>query len=333
MPSITYTTNMNLAKPYRGMIDWDDEINQNWDDIDAGITTNKLNIKQLSSDVYKNSSPVSLTANSDGSAIVTVGSGNTSNFIAGDVVGIFCDGLAEITRTVQSVNDGAGTVTMTTVVPSGYTMALSASVYRKTGRTNGDGLGTLAEPLESASMFSKLLAYSITGYGQLVTVGPGTLTKPDGQKISAFAKQSPGDGSQYAGGGVDFSTGVITGGGDSFSPPNIGSDYITAIICLTIYDTLAVTFGTQQSTYNSARTTAARAIGNSENLGIVRVTLRGNGGGGFLVIRRQDCEDCRSFLNTGGVSISNLLDPNKALFSRVTGQLIIDESAQIVSRR
>ena len=56
---LTYTTNLNLIKPSRGYIDWDDELNDNLDILDTSITTNSTDISDHTSNV---SNPHSTTA-------------------------------------------------------------------------------------------------------------------------------------------------------------------------------------------------------------------------------------------------------------------------------
>lgn len=56
---LTYTTNLNLIKPSRGYIDWDDELNDNFDILDTSITTNSTDISDHTSNV---SNPHSTTA-------------------------------------------------------------------------------------------------------------------------------------------------------------------------------------------------------------------------------------------------------------------------------
>lgn len=42
--AITYTTNLNLAKPAQGDVDWHTPINENWDIIDEKVYNNFLNV-------------------------------------------------------------------------------------------------------------------------------------------------------------------------------------------------------------------------------------------------------------------------------------------------
>lgn len=56
---VTYTPNLNLIKPDKGFINWDDEVNSNFDTLDTSITTNSNNISSHTSNV---SNPHSTTA-------------------------------------------------------------------------------------------------------------------------------------------------------------------------------------------------------------------------------------------------------------------------------
>ena len=68
-----------------------------------------------------------------GSAVVTTGVGSTSNFTVGDVIILAPVSSGDsFTSAVQSINAGAGTVTMTTSLPTGVTFPKGGTVFNFT---------------------------------------------------------------------------------------------------------------------------------------------------------------------------------------------------------
>jgi len=305
MSEVTYTTNFNLAKPPKGWLDWDDENNGNFDIIDGVLGKGDKDRQQIANDLYANPAPAYLTQDPNDTQVIYLTPADAADYAEGDTVEIEDDDTAAAQFTVESVSVGAGTIAMTTAVSSAYSIAQNAKIRRLNKRLNGDGLQTLNVAVVDSISPTELLRPVVTGLNRVLTVLPAVGSKSDGSKVYAFISGDSGANSEYVGGAVDFGTGVVTGGGDNFTPPAIGSDYITALIAINSSDELVVIFGLQAATYVDARSQVNRALGGSEDLSIARVTLRGDGGGSFKVIRTEDVEDLRPFLNVGGGGSGN----------------------------
>lgn len=329
MPSVTYTLHYALAKPYKGQIDWDPLTNGDFDTIDTELYRSKSNLDQIASDLYQSPAGNLLTADTNGTSTVTVGVGNTTNYAAGDLIQIYDDNTAPAQYYVSSVNAGAGTVIMNSSVPATFTISQNAMLQRLNGRLNSNGLAVLPDRVLDLIQFTKMFQYNVDGSNRKVAIAGSYLTKGDGSIVDAFLDTRAGYSLVYAGGNVYFDTGVVEGGGDNFTPPSIGSDYQTALICITTLKKLVIYWGTQAATYADARLSANRAVApDSTTLGICRVTLRGDGVGGYKFIRKQDIEDCRAFLNLTGAATNINFDD---MLVDIDGNIITNEDGNIVT--
>ena len=257
----TPTTNFEIPKPALGDTLWHDEYYALADTADTQMWNNNRNLRQIGSDFYSAPQPTVLTADTDGTANVSVGVGNTGDFSAGDKVGIFDTDSAETTFTVDSVNPGTGVITMTTTVAANYTTAKNAKIRRIFTKLTDDGVATRNYPIEDSVLFTSILEPTVTGQNKTVSIGGANLQKGDGSYIGLFVNENPGDYITFSGGSVDFATGTVTGG-DNITPTDISTNYCT--VCIALQEQadgtgkLTVTYGTPDATASGAKTKANR---------------------------------------------------------------------------